>query len=104
MFGKHNTRATSSWRLLLGLLCIALVIFSGTLSVTHVHSQGEINHADCGLCVSAHLSAQLVSPAPEPAVARVFARIEEARPVHRAQTYFASNLFTRPPPANAHLS
>ena len=105
MFAKHSIpKARSSWPLLVGLLCIALVLLSGTLSVTHVHAQGELTHADCGLCATAHLAAEVVTPAPAPPVAQVFARVETARPVSRPRTHVASNLFTRPPPANAPLA
>ena len=105
MFGKLPARhIPHSWKLFLGLLCVALVVLSGTLSVTHAHAQGDITHADCGLCVAVHMAAQLVSPAPLPPVARVFTCVEASRPIYRPQAHFASNLFTRPPPVDALLS
>jgi len=92
----------SPWRLLLGILCVALVLLSGTLSVTHSHP--DINHAECGLCVSAHTVAQATVAPIQILIAVVMGPVEIT--VRRAvpRTIFRFALFTRPPPANANLS
>jgi hypothetical protein len=89
----------SSWRLLLALLCISLVVASGTIQAVHVHPQGDI-HSDCSLCVSAHVGVQ-VSEAPvvlhiAPIVSFVEAVV--APPLKESFSTFA--LFTRPPPVD----
>ena len=92
------------WRLLLGLLCIALVVLSGTISSTHTHGHDLSLHDDCGLCVAAHATVQLATQPPLPTLTRVFTRIETARPIRRPSVILAFDLFTRPPPAHASLS
>jgi hypothetical protein len=91
--------AASSWRFLLVLGCVLLLIVAGTVQVAHTHGgSGEI-HADCPLCAAAHIAIQpATGPAPVPATA-VTARLEVAAPsfVPPARSTFA--LFTRPPPA-----
>jgi hypothetical protein len=103
MWAERTNRGVMQWRLVLGLLCIALVVFAGTVSIAHGHDDG-INHADCGLCATAHAPVQLaVSPALVP-VAQVFARVEASLPPARPRTLSRFALFTRPPPAVRHLS
>jgi len=48
-----------SWVALLGIVCIALVLFTGILRVTHSHPNGRID-PDCSLCMTAHTVAQVV--------------------------------------------
>src|ERR1039457_342768 len=60
MLGKYATsQMRSPWRVLLGVLCIALIMVGGIVAVTHTHSQREISHQDCGLCVTAHMAVQV---------------------------------------------
>lgn len=94
----------SPWRLLLGLLCVGLVMFSGTLSVTHAHPQGPAFHADCGLCTTAHSVVQVTAQPVQVPVARVFTKIEVFLPAPRSRVLSRFALFTRPPPADANLS
>ena len=47
-----------SWVSILGILCIALVLTTGILSVTHSHPSGQIDH-DCALCFTAHQVVQI---------------------------------------------
>jgi hypothetical protein len=97
----HNSqiaRSGRSWRILLALLCVLLVVVAGTVQVAHTHADGAVTHADCSLCVAAHITVQLVqTPAPAPSVAVV--TVLEAEPptvLPIALSTFA--LFTRPPP------
>lgn len=82
--------------MLLALLCIALIISTATVELTHHHADGE--HSDCSLCVTAHVVIQAVAgPAFVVLFTRIAAVILAARLlVIEKQTIFA--LFTRPPP------
>jgi hypothetical protein len=100
MLGKTTTsHMRSPGRVLLGVLCIALVMIGGIVSVTHTHSQRETTHQDCGLCVTAHMAVQIAVTVTQVCVAQVFTRVEASRPVaaHDFTPQFA--LFSRPPPA-----
>jgi hypothetical protein len=94
----------SRWRLLVGLLCVALVVLSGTISATHTHDHDGALHVDCGLCVAAHATVQVVSQPALPTLTRVYTRIKVARAIRRPAVVLAFDLFTRPPPADASLS
>lgn len=91
--------ARRSWIAVLGIVCIALVLFTSILSVTHSHPDGRID-PDCALCMTAHTVAQVVV---------VVAIQVTSQPVERyiAETYcaplprqrFVPKLANRPPPA-----
>lgn len=83
---------------LLGIACIALVLLTGILQVTHTHANGQIDH-DCSLCVTAHHAVQ---------IAVSVTLVVTSRPIaHRVQETFAPaprqrfvlKLANRPPPA-----
>jgi hypothetical protein len=94
----------TSWRLLLGLLCLGLVVLGSTIQVAHSHPSGDISHADCSLCLTAHVVAQVVSnPAPIPET-RVVAAVEESLPEVRPATLSVFALFTRPPPVVSNIA
>jgi hypothetical protein len=87
------------------LLCVSLVIACGTIQVVHVHTQGNISHSDCALCATAHVSVQLAeTPVTLHYVAPVISAVEAFVPPTLAPDFFTFALFTRPPPARAHLS
>ena len=97
VYSRLSPSARRPWKVLLALLCIVLVIATATVELTHTHADGE--HADCALCVAAHIVPQI---AIAPALIIVFARIAAVALAARAlalakATIFA--LFTRPPPA-----
>ncbi len=94
----------SPWKSFLGVLCIVLVLVSGTLSVTHSHGKAVDEHGTCGLCVSAHMTAHLAAPAPQLILTEVFIELEPSIPVARA--YFVPHfaLFCRPPPASTRIA
>ena len=92
------------WRLLLCLLCLALVVIGSTVQVAHTHPGGDISHADCSLCATAHVVAQVVSnPVPLPAT-MVIEAVEEARPHTQRAPLPIFALFTRPPPSVSNLA
>jgi len=105
MLGRSTTSCRQPrWKLLVGLLCVALVVLSGTISATHTHGRDNAIHEDCGLCVAAHATVQLTADPPVLALARVFTLIESARPLERPTLKLAFDLFTRPPPVDVSLS
>jgi hypothetical protein len=76
-----------------------LVTFCGTLQAVHTHPNGDVLHADCSLCATAHVTAHVVqTPVPAPAVA-VFAVLEATPQTIAPPSPSAFALFTRPPPA-----
>jgi hypothetical protein len=105
MLGKFTTsHKRSSWRVLLGVLCISMVMLGGVLSATHTHSHGEVSHQDCGLCVTAHMAIQVAVSVTQVCVAQVFTRVEASQPVARTQFIPQFALFSRPPPAGLNRS
>jgi hypothetical protein len=86
------------------LLCLALVVLGSTVQVAHSHPGGDISHADCSLCLTAHVVAQVVSnPVPIPAIL-VVAAVEELLPEPRPATISVFALFTRPPPVVSNIA
>jgi len=90
-------RPRHSWVTILGIVCIALVLFTGILQVTHSHPNGQIDR-DCSLCITAHHAVQAVvvvtlQIASQP-VTRCVA--ETFSPVPRQR--FVLKLANRPPP------
>jgi hypothetical protein len=103
----HNlpkTRSSKRWGVLLSLLCIALVILGGTLQVAHTHPGGDLSHADCSLCATAHVVAQVVShPVPLPATLTI-TDAPSVKATSRQARLSIFALFTRPPPAASKLA
>jgi hypothetical protein len=98
---SSNTESKSCWKLVLALLCIALVIACGTIQAIHVHVDGNLSHADCPLCATAHVSVQIVEPPVSLHVAPVISLVEAYLPAVPSRTLSIFALFTRPPPADA---
>jgi hypothetical protein len=102
---RSRPKVQSSWRLLLALLCIFLVVACGTIQAVHVHAQGDITHADCALCATAHVSVH---------AAATTVTVLHTTPVEsRVDAFVASTpslslstfaLFTRPPPVDSVLA
>ena len=96
----HKAHPGSTWRVLLALMCVLLVVVAGTVQVAHTHADAA-THADCSLCVAAHVTIHLVeTPAPAPTAA-VVTVLETLPPVVRPTALSTFALFTRPPPAGA---
>jgi hypothetical protein len=89
-----------SWVSVLGILCIALVLTTGILSVTHSHPSGQPDH-DCVLCFTAHQVVQIAVVVTILLASRPVARFtcEKFAPVPRQR--FVLKLANRPPPVPA---
>jgi hypothetical protein len=89
--------APLSWISILGIVCIALVLVTGILQVTHTHTNGQIDH-DCSLCFTAHQVVQIAIVVAVVLVSRPIARIaaDEFSPLPRQR--FVLKLANRPPP------
>jgi hypothetical protein len=83
---------------------MALIVFAGTLSVTHHHQHESASHPDCGLCITAHMAVQAASPAPTVLTTPVFTEVESSDPIARPRTVTLFALFSRPPPADSNRS
>jgi hypothetical protein len=93
-----QVRTGKSWRVLLALMCVLLVVVAGTVQVAHSHADGEVTHADCSLCVAAHIAVHLAqTPVEAPPVALVTA-LEAEPPSIMPVPLSTFALFTRPPP------
>ena len=87
----------SSWVVILGVICIALVLFTGVVHAAHFHANGQIDQ-DCALCVAAHQAVQVaalvvVILCSQPVERRT---AERASPTPRQR--FLLKLANRPPP------
>jgi hypothetical protein len=95
----RKTGAVSSLRVILALVCVLLVVLSGTIGVVHSHAGSDDGHANCSLCLAAHVTVHLSqAQTPEPA-APVFARVTALPPVEIRSSFSAFSYFTRPPPS-----
>jgi hypothetical protein len=74
------------------------------LSVAHSHPQGDVRHADCALCVTAHVVVQPVTAYVSVDIAQVFTPVHVPLSSAPSQNISPFALFTRPPPVNARLS
>ncbi len=95
--------ARLSWVSILGILCIALVLTTGILSVTHTHGNGQIDH-DCALCFTAHQVVQIAIIVTILLASRPIARFrcEKFAPLPRQR--FVLKLANRPPPVPSDLA
>jgi hypothetical protein len=101
---RSKSTALASWRILLALLCVVLVVACGTIQLVHTHPQGDVSRADCALCVTAHVAVQVSALPVTMHVTPVASTVETVVPLVRSRIFSTFALFTRPPPADAHLS
>jgi hypothetical protein len=101
---RPKPNAQGSWRILLALLCVLLVLATGTIQAVHSHPVGDISHADCALCVTAHVAVEVAQPPVALVVASVVSAVEVFDPSTRTKTFFTFALFTRPPPVDSVLA
>ena len=96
----QTSRTRSSWKVLLALVCLVLVVVAGTVQVAHTHTDGAITHSGCSLCAAAHMSVQLAQTQASVQTVAVVTSLEAIPPrgVPVAISTFA--LFTRPPPVD----
>jgi hypothetical protein len=92
--------APLSWISILGIVCIALVLMTSMLQVTHSHPSGQDDH-DCALCLTAHQVVQIAIVVTVVLVAHPIARVtsEGFSPLPRQR--FVLKLANRPPPVPA---
>ena len=102
-FVSAKRGAPLSWLSLLGIVCVALVLMTGILQVTHSHPSGQPDH-DCSLCVTAHHVAQAVVVVTMALSSRPVARFvpETFTPVPRQR--FVLKLANRPPPVPSYVA
>jgi hypothetical protein len=97
MLPGSNTSARNSWRILLALLCVVLVVASATVELTHSHADGH--HADCALCATAHVVIQTAVVAALVVFFALVATVTRSARLSRCVRLTIFALFTRPPPA-----
>jgi len=95
---NSRRRFQLSWASWLGIVCIALVLLTGIIQVTHTHINSQADHEGCSLCVTAHHAVQgvalvtlAVSVLP---VTRITPKVKSEVPRQR----FLLKLANRPPP------
>ena len=104
MAGRPKSKSESSWRILLAFLCIVLVVICGTIRVVHAHPDGDVYHADCALCATAHAVVQVTVPPVLLHITHVESVAEALLVPKRPAIYQTFALFTRPPPVDASLA
>jgi hypothetical protein len=87
----------TSWTSVLAVVCVALVLLTGVLQVTHSHPSGQPDH-DCSLCLTAHHVAQAVVVVTLAVSARPVARFVPEAFVPLPRQRFVLKLANRPPP------
>jgi len=104
----HSRPPNSSgprWRICFAtILCIALVFACGMIQAVHSHPDGNVSHADCGLCTTAHVAVQVSTLPVFISVTPVIAVVEEPKEVVASRTISTFALFTRPPPPGSVLA
>ena len=101
---RPKSTVAGFWRLLVALLCITLVVASGTIQAVHSHAHDDVAHTDCSLCATVHVAIQVSQPTVISAVVRVVSFVEAVIPPARPTTHSVFALFTRPPPADLVLA
>jgi hypothetical protein len=92
-----------SWISILGMVCIALVLLTGVLQVTHTHPNGQPDH-DCSLCVSAHHVAQVMVVVTLVTASHTVARYVANGFTPPPRQRFVLKLANRPPPVPSDLA
>jgi len=102
-FFASTERRGCRWRAAVAVLCAFLVVLAGAVQVAHSHPVATASHADCSLCVAAHIALQAPQTPAQAAPSAVVTAVEVA-PVQVGRTAVRSfALFTRPPPQVAEL-
>lgn len=92
-----------SWVSILGIVCVALVLVTGILQVTHTHATGQIDH-DCSLCITAHQAVQIAVIVTVLLASQPVARFIRERYSPLPRQRFVLKLANRPPPLSAAIS
>lgn len=99
-FSDPRLRAAHPWRLLLVILCVLLVVVSGTVQAVHIHADEAGTHANCSLCATAHVAIQLVQAPAAVQASTIVAMLPTLRPATVSIGFFTFALFNRPPPVD----
>jgi hypothetical protein len=86
-----------SWISILGIVCIALVLLTGILQVSHPQSSGHIDR-DCSLCMTAHHVVQGVVVVTLELTSQPVVRFVADRFTPLPRQRFVLKLANRPPP------
>lgn len=100
--GCNGQKCTTghTWRLLLAILCVVLVVFTGTVQVAHTHADAD-THADCSLCAVAHITVHMAQAPASAPPAVVVTALHTLPPALLPVALSTFALFTRPPPVAA---
>ena len=93
----------SSWIAFLGILCIALILVTGIVQLTHSHSSGQIDH-DCALCFTAHQAIQLAVIVAILVVSLPVTRLPRIAFIPAPRQRLILKLANRPPPSSSAIS
>ena len=99
-FSDQRLRALPPWRMLLAILCVLLVVVTGTVQAVHFHTDGADGHANCSLCATAHVSIQLTQTPVPKQILRVTTVLPALRPMVLSSGLSNFALFNRPPPVD----
>ena len=97
MAGKPG--AVRSFRILLVLVCVLLVVMAGMVQAAHSHLGCADTHANCSLCAAAHVTVHLTETQTPAIAASVVTRVEALATSEVPSRLLAFSHFTRPPPA-----
>jgi hypothetical protein len=86
--------------MLLAILCVLLVVVTGTVQAVHFHTDEADGHANCSLCATAHVSIQLVQTPVPAQVSSIATVLPALRPVVLSIGASTFALFNRPPPVD----
>lgn len=104
MHSHEKPGQQNPWRLLLAILCVLLVLVSGSIQAVHMHANGDVSHADCSLCVTAHVAQTVAAPVVSLSFIPVIFRVETVATTTRVRSICVFALYIRPPPADIALA
>lgn len=81
----------------IGIVCVALVLLTGVLAITHFHANGQIDH-DCALCFTAHQVVKIAVFLIILLASQPVARLNRERFAPLPRQRFVLKLANRPPP------
>lgn len=101
---QAKQRFQSSWASWLGIVCIALVLFTGVIQVAHTHPDGQIDHEGCSLCVTAHHAVQTVALVTLAVSVQPVVHFTPEKTFELPRQRFLLKLAIRPPPVDPALA
>jgi len=91
------------WISILAIFCVALILVTGILQVTHTHAAGQFDH-DCSVCFTAHQAVQVAFLFILLLISRPVAHFRRDRFAPLPRQRFVLKLANRPPPVPAAFS